>query len=201
MNRQCVWYRPLTLLGAKMKRLTGVFFTNCCALSWRKERVSLSRHNDTWPLRYTTSENILLRISAVAAKTLARCASFLRASGCFAGQLSREIPRGVFAEDTASVKRLLARATPSDCWVFSVGSVAFVLAPRGPGNGYKTHKRLGAELKGAHIIRCGAWVATVLMLSSRRCRCRDVTSILERLQGSIDRKPLWLFLFLFLFLK
>lgn len=60
------------------------------------------------------------------------------------------------AGDVSSVTGLLSRATPSGCWTFLVGTVAFVLAPRGPGSGYKTYKRLGAELKGAHILR---WVS------------------------------------------
>lgn len=49
--------------------------------------------------------------------------------------------------------KILATATPEQCWVFSVGSVIFVVAPRGPGGGFRTCKRLGAELKGAHIVR------------------------------------------------
>lgn len=57
-------------------------------------------------------------------------------------------------DGTMSVRKVLAGTTPGDCWVFSVGSVAFVVAPRGSGTGYRTHKRLGAELKGAHILRC-----------------------------------------------
>ena len=54
----------------------------------------------------------------------------------------------------ASVRAALSRATPDGCQAFLVGSVAFVFAPRGVGSGYKTHKRLGAELKGTHILRC-----------------------------------------------
>eukprot|EP00752_Nemacystus_decipiens_P014235 g12662.t1 len=51
------------------------------------------------------------------------------------------------------VRGAVSRATPDECSAFMVGNVAFVLAPRGPGSGYKTHKRLGAELKGAHVLR------------------------------------------------
>lgn len=55
--------------------------------------------------------------------------------------------------DAGDVRDALSRATPDKCSTFMVGSVAFVLAPRGPGFGYKTHKRLGAEFKGAHVLR------------------------------------------------
>lgn len=55
---------------------------------------------------------------------------------------------------TGGVRGTLARTTPDDCVTFMVGTVAFVLAPRGPGSGYKTHKRLGAEFKGAQVLRC-----------------------------------------------
>lgn len=51
------------------------------------------------------------------------------------------------------MRKVLASTTPGDCWMFSVGSVVFVVAPRGSGNGYRTHKRLGAELRGTHILR------------------------------------------------
>ncbi|CAM9741113.1 unnamed protein product, partial [Scytosiphon promiscuus] len=50
------------------------------------------------------------------------------------------------------VQRTLSQATPDECWTFLMGNVAFVLAPRGSGSGYKTHKRLGAELKGAQVL-------------------------------------------------
>ncbi|CAN0431619.1 unnamed protein product, partial [Ectocarpus sp. 12 AP-2014] len=53
---------------------------------------------------------------------------------------------------TGDVRAALSRSTPDDCWSFLMGNVAFVLAPRGPGGGYKTHKRLGAELKGAQVL-------------------------------------------------
>lgn len=61
--------------------------------------------------------------------------------------------RVVVAVCAGDVRGAVSRATPDGCSAFMVGNVAFVLAPRGPGSGYRTHKRLGAELKGAHVLR------------------------------------------------
>lgn len=65
----------------------------------------------------------------------------------------RVVWRGVVAVCAGDVRGAVSRATPDGCSAFMVGNVAFVLAPRGPGSGYRTHKRLGAELKGAHVLR------------------------------------------------
>lgn len=59
------------------------------------------------------------------------------------------------AGDASTVRGALYGTIPESCQAFIVGNVAFMISSRGVGSGYKTHKRLGAELKGAHILRWG----------------------------------------------